>query len=68
MTTCPRILLVDDDAHLAQSLGEWLNEVGFDVAVAGDLQQARGQLTAHAFDVIIADLRIGNEDRFDLIR
>jgi DNA-binding NtrC family response regulator len=68
MTTCPRILLVDDDAHLAQSLGEWLNEVGFDVAIAGDLQQARGQLTAHAFDVIIADLRIGNEDGFDLIR
>jgi len=68
MPSSPHILLVDDDYHLASSLGQWLIELGYDVDVANDLSQARHHLGGRPFDLIITDLRLGGEDGFDLIR
>ncbi len=68
MTIRTRILLVDDDIHLVHSLGDWLTDRGYCVEVATDLGGARQQLAEQEFDVLITDLRIADEDGFDLIR
>ncbi|MFG0287199.1 MAG: sigma-54-dependent transcriptional regulator [Rhodopirellula sp. JB044] len=68
MNNAARLLLVDDDYHLATSLGQWLVEMGYDVEVANDLSQAKTHLSGRSFDLIITDLRIGNDDGLDLVR
>lgn len=68
MTFSTRILIVDDDVHLAHSLGDWLVERGFLIEVAHDLEGARRQLASGEFDVIITDLRIADQDGFEWIR
>ncbi|MDC0279029.1 sigma-54 dependent transcriptional regulator [bacterium] len=62
------ILLVDDDCHLAESLADWLRGLAHHVVTASCLMDAKEQLLQHGFDLVITDLRIGQEDGFDLIR
>lgn len=64
----PAILFVDDDQHLAESLTDWLREVGFDADPARDIEQARRRLSEQHYDVVITDLNLGADDGFDLIR
>lgn len=67
MMPAASILLVDDDHHLATSLGEWLAEEGFETHLAGTLEDARQQLKQHAFELVITDLRLGGEDGMTLV-
>lgn len=68
MPSDPRILLVEDDYHLANSLAEWLRDVGFDTDVADRFEPARSHLSVNQYDVVICDLRLGDDDGFDVIR
>lgn len=68
MSSAISILLVDDDFHLAESLANWLRECSHQVSTAACLMGAKEQLVQHTFDLVITDLRLGNEDGFDLIR
>lgn len=68
MAKATSILLVDDDHHLVSSLAQWLREEGFDTETASDLGSAQARLDAGRFDLVIADLCIGGEDGFDLIK
>lgn len=61
------ILLVDDDRHLAESMADWLSEMGYQVVVASTLAEANARLSKVTFDLVMTDLRLGNEDGFDLI-
>ena len=61
-----RILLVDDDQHLLQSLGSWLKTQGFEVQLAADKASAESALAAKTFDLAFVDLRLGDEDGMDL--
>ncbi len=67
MTLSASILLVDDDRHLAESMAQWLCELSHDVETAETLAAAKDQLNRRHFDLVIADLRLGDEDGFDLI-
>jgi len=67
MTSTASILLVDDDYHLAESMAMWLRELDHEVVTAGNLDSAKTALRKHAFDLVITDLRLGDEDGFDLI-
>jgi DNA-binding NtrC family response regulator len=67
MTTSASILLVDDDHHLAESMAQWLREMSHDVQTATTLGDAKDQLKQRPFDLVIADLRLGEEDGFELI-
>lgn len=67
MSKTASILLVDDDRHLAESMAEWLRELSHTVETADSLATAEQQLAANSFDLVIADLRLGNEDGFELI-
>lgn len=63
-----RILLVDDDRHLLESMGSWLSsEQQFQVAVATNSADALKILKTNEIDIALIDLRLGNEDGLELL-
>ena len=67
-TTKPtRLLIVDDDQHLLQSMGQWLESQSFAIQVASSIREAKDRLKNDSFDAALIDLRLGNEDGFDLL-
>ncbi len=66
--TTPKILLVDDDQHLLQSMGDWLNQNGFQTALAQGMESARQQADETCFDLAIVDLRLGPDDGLELLK
>jgi len=67
MTSAISILLVDDDQHLAESMASWLTEQSHKVDTAATLSAAKRRLQQTHYDLVITDLRLGNDDGFDLI-
>ena len=57
-----RLLLVEDDATLAQMYRIKLERDGYTVAVAGDGEQALGMLAADLPDLIFLDVRLPRMD------
>jgi DNA-binding NtrC family response regulator len=67
MTDSVSILLVDDDRHLAESMADWLREMSHEVETAETLAGATEHLNRRRYDLVITDLRLGDEDGFGLI-
>ncbi len=65
MTT--RVLVVDDDDTLRESLELFLASEGFDVVAAPDGVAALAQLERAAVDVVLCDLRMPGIDGFELL-
>jgi DNA-binding NtrC family response regulator len=61
------VLLVDDDRHLLESMGQWLQELGYRVGLAATCQDGRALLAAHKFSLAIIDLRLPDGDGFELL-
>jgi PAS domain S-box-containing protein len=53
-----RILVVDDEAEIAETLSEILQSAGHSAEVASNGQQALDRLAAGGFDIILSDLRM----------
>ncbi|MBL8345897.1 MAG: response regulator [Rubrivivax sp.] len=66
MTT--RCLLVDDDAEIRQTLGQYLRGFGLDCDTAADGEQMRRLLKAGPFDLVVLDLMLPGEDGLALLR
>ncbi|MGY8746828.1 MAG: sigma-54-dependent transcriptional regulator [Pirellulales bacterium] len=62
-----KILLVDDDQHLLESMGAWLTDQGFQVSLASNGKTARQRLNETTFDLALFDVRIGHDDGFELL-
>ena len=62
-----RVLLVEDDRLLADSLREYLRDAGFLVAVANSFSQAVDLLERKRFDVYVLDINLGDGDGIDLL-
>ncbi len=62
-----RLLIVDDDESLRDSLSLVLGAEGFDVATAADGERALAQLDTSAPDIILCDLRMPGIDGLDLL-
>ena len=62
------ILLVDDDPDLAELLGEYLHQQGYEVATAADGKAMRARCEARMPDLIILDLMLPGEDGLTLCR
>ncbi len=62
-----RILIVDDDAALRESLELILSSEGYSVLTAESGDVALETATAHSIDAILCDLRMPGLDGFDLI-
>ena len=67
MSTPASILLVDDDRHLAESMAQWLRQMMHEVETAETISEAKATLQRRTFDLVITDLRLGDEDGFELI-
>jgi len=63
-----RILIVDDDAGLRQSLGLLLNESGYEASAEGDPEQALARALAERFDAILCDVRMPRMDGLTFLR
>ncbi len=63
-----RLLLVEDDAAIAEPLGRALRRDGYDVAVAADGETALARMAATTFDIVILDLGLPGMDGVDLCR
>ena len=63
-----RILIVDDDAGLRQSLGLLLKESGYDVTAEADPEQALVRAGTEPFDLILCDVRMPRVDGLAFLR
>jgi DNA-binding NtrC family response regulator len=64
----PHLLLVDDDRHLLDSMGSWLQELEYKVSLADSCQSATHKLKSDQFDLVLADLRLQDGDGFDVLK
>ena len=63
-----RVLVVDDDAGLRQSLGLLLGESGFTVRSEGDPERGLALALAEPFDVVLCDIRMPRLDGREFLR
>lgn len=61
-----RILIVEDEKHLAQGLLFNLRAEGYDVVLVGDGEQALALLTRDHFDAILLDVMLPGKSGFDV--
>ena len=62
-----RILIIDDEAGIRDSLETLLTLEGFSVAMAGDGQAGLDRLTRDTFDLLLLDLALPGESGIDLL-
>jgi len=67
MAYAPRILVVDDEPTVRRLFETVLSRDGYYVAVAGTGNQAMLQLRVTAFDVIVLDISLPDEDGLQLL-
>ncbi len=67
-TAPPTVLLLDDDAELAQLLSEYLSGDGFVVLATAEPAQALGMLEAGKAQVLLLDVMLGRASGFDVLR
>jgi DNA-binding response OmpR family regulator len=63
-----QILLIEDDARLAEMVREYLGEAGFDVTMTGTGKDGLARQKAHGFDAIILDLMLPDTDGLEVCR
>lgn len=62
-----KILLVDDEGSVLQSIGYLIKSDGHDVIAVRDSQQAAEMINRESYDLLITDLRMPNVDGMQLI-
>ncbi|WP_116134209.1 response regulator transcription factor [Tropicimonas sp. IMCC34043] len=65
MTT---VLFIDDDAELTGLLGEYLEQEGFKVAIAGDGERALGRIVDARADIVVLDIMMPKVDGLQVLR
>jgi DNA-binding response OmpR family regulator len=63
-----RILLIEDDARLAELVSEYLGEAGFRVSVAAEGRLGLERLAREPFDALVLDLMLPDMDGLELCR
>jgi DNA-binding response OmpR family regulator len=63
-----RLLLVEDDGDIGDSLGRVLGHEGHDVVRAGDGQSGLAQVMANRFDLVLLDLGLPDLDGLEVCR
>jgi CheY-like chemotaxis protein len=66
-TVRPTVLVVDDDDANLRVMEIVLRSFGFDVCAAASCAEARACLDAARFDVLVADLSLGDGDALTLL-
>jgi DNA-binding response OmpR family regulator len=63
-----RILVVDDELSVRESVGYALEQEGFQVTLAANGEEAEGQITDDSFDLLILDIMMPGKSGLDLCR
>jgi DNA-binding NtrC family response regulator len=63
----PSLLLVDDDRHVLESMGDWLRSKGYELDAAARYADALDQLRRKPYDLVLCDVRLSDGDGFDLL-
>lgn len=58
MSKMPRILVVDDEEAMRESLNDWLKEDGYEVGLAAGGQEAIDMVRGEPWEVILLDLKM----------
>lgn len=66
--TDTRILIVDDETIVRESLGSWFREEGYTVDTAGSAREALEKLSANKWDIFLLDIRMPGMDGLELQR
>jgi DNA-binding NtrC family response regulator len=61
-----RLLIVDDELSVRDSLGKWFKEEGYDVAVADSASDALTRMADQRFDLAILDIKMRGTDGIEL--
>jgi len=64
----PALLIVDDERSLRFTIGEWARDAGFRPLEAAGGREALAQLREEGPDVVLLDLRLGEEDGLEVLR
>jgi len=54
----PRVLIVDDDDVIRETLDIILKQEGFETVMASNVKEALQQISSHTFDVLLSDLHM----------
>ena len=57
-----RILVVEDDATFGTMMQTWLKKNGYEAVLASRYEQAKIEISAHPFNLILTDLRLPDGD------
>ena len=63
-----KVLVVEDEAYVRESLVAVLKSRGFEVLAASSVDEAASTLARTALDVVLSDLRMPGADGLDLVR
>ncbi len=63
-----RILIVDDEARMAESIKEYFEPEGLDSDLAANGEEARRMLEEKPYDALVSDLRMPGMDGMQLLR
>jgi DNA-binding NtrC family response regulator len=63
----PMLLLVDDDRQVLEAMADWLRSQGFELDTATTQADALEQMRQKTYDLLLADVRLGDGDGFDLL-
>ena len=64
----PRLLVVDDEMHVRESLSRWFVEDGYEVDAAADAKEALSALGKRHYDVVVSDIKMPGMDGIELQR
>jgi DNA-binding NtrC family response regulator len=65
--TKPRLLIVDDDRHVLESMADWLRGQGYELDASPGYANALERLRGRSFELVLADVRLRDGDGFDLL-
>ena len=68
MTMPVRILVVDDEQHIRNSLATWFREEGYDVSVAATGKDALATVTREGTNILLVDIKMPGMDGLELQR
>src|SRR5262245_53850739 len=66
-TSPPRVLVVDDEIQMAETLADGLSDRGYAAVAVASSREAAARLRSEPFDALVADLRMPEIDGLALL-
>lgn len=62
-----KLLLIDDDYQVLESMADWLRDQGYDLDTARSCGEAIAACESNSYDLSLVDVRLGDDDGFSLL-